>query len=76
LSFILSMIIPVLSFYFFLPIKFLISYILFFVDFFLSIPASSFQINYFSFSLIILYYLLIFSFILFHNYKNPNIRVD
>ncbi len=64
-SFLVSFFLPILSFYLFLPVKFLISYILLAVDLFLKIPFSNFEIasssNYYFF----LYYMVIFSFIFY-----------
>ena len=74
-AFTLLLIFPALSFYLFLPVNFLISYILFVVDFFLKIPFSSFEINNLPDYYYIFYYIVIFSFIFYCTYlKKTKIR--
>jgi competence protein ComEC len=66
-AFILSLIFPVQGFYLFLPVKFLISYILLTVDFFLNIPFSSFELKDISNYYFVFYYLTLFSYIIYRN---------
>ena len=74
-AFTLSFIFPVLSFYLFLPVKFLVNYVLFIVDFFLKIPFSSFEMTNLSIYCYIFYYIVIFSFIFYRSYlKKAKIR--
>ena len=66
-AFLLSIFLPALSFYVFLPVKFLINYILFVVDFSLKIPFSSFEIGNISNFYFIFYYLILFLFLVYRN---------
>jgi len=66
LSFVLSVILPTLGFYLYLPVKFLIGYVLIIVDLFIDIPFSNFEINNFPSIFFFFYYLIVFSYIIYH----------